>query len=464
MSEIFIRKWSELSGGRWDPKFVSYITKISTKFPLTQLKNLLKSNLMYGANEAGITRIDIRQPRYIRITDIDEFGCLKDEIGVTAKIIEPQYLLQENDILFARSGATVGKTYIHQNIDCKAFFAGYMIKCCIDSNQVLPYFVFLYTQLNIYKEWINAIQRISAQPNINAEEYGQLLIPLPPMQIQQQIIDIMDNAYKVKKDKEQQAQELLDSIDEYLMGELGIILPPKANNNLDSRIFTQKISALSGSRFDPSYHQEYYQDLEKALQRGKYPLMRLKEITNFIASGATPKSKGEDYEENGKYYFLRLVNFAPNLEVDLKNAIFVKEHIYNIDLSRVRVKKGDILFGIAGSIGKIAQYKHDLPAVINQAIAILRFKKNVFNNFALCILSSNIIKNQAARLQRPVAQPNINIQELESLKIPLPPLRVQEQIADEITHRRDRAKNLQQEAKEILESAKMEVEKMILGK
>ncbi|TLD80949.1 restriction endonuclease subunit S [Helicobacter sp. MIT 05-5293] len=465
MSEMFIRKWSELSGERFDAEYYKTTNMAITTYPLKSFVSIRSGKRIPKGETYSNT---ITPYKYLRVEDLDsesldiDIDNLKSIDEHIFKLLS-RYEIHNDEIALSIAG-TIGKIFLFKNSTNNQVI---LTENCVKlqaMNRVLPKFLSIILKTSFLQNQMKRQYIQTTIPKLAIERIKELQIPqIPNKQIQQQIIDIMDNAYKVKKDKEQQAQELLDSIDEYLLGELGITMPQKANNTLDSRIFTQKISALSGSRFDPSYHQKYYQDLEKALQKGKYPLERLKDITNFIASGATPKSKGEDYEENGKYYFLRLVNFTQNLEVDLENVIFVKEHIYNIDLSRVRVKRGDILFGIAGSIGKIAQYNYDLPAVINQAIAILRFKKNVFNDFILCILSSNITKNQTSRLQRPVAQLNINIQELESLKIPLPPLLIQEQIADEITHRRDKAKKLQQEAKEILESAKKEVEKMILG-
>ena len=79
------------------------------------------------------------------------------------------------------------------------------------------------------------------------------------------------------------------------------------------------------------------------------------------------------------------------------------------------------------------------------------------------LLNSNILKYQIKQHQRPTAQPNLNIGELQSLKIPLPPITIQNKIAEHIHNIRDNAKQLKVEAIQDLENAKTEVEKMILG-
>lgn len=457
--KIFLTKWSEISGNRWDPKYINYQKRTKFfRYKPVELKKLILQEPMYGANEPSCERKSIKEPRYIRITDIDEFGNLKDEIGVTAKVIEKKYFLNENDLLFARSGATVGKTYIHKKKDYDCFFAGYLIKFVIDESKVDPNFIFYYTQLDIYKEWVKAIQRTSAQPNINAEEYKNLPIPLPPKTIQRKIIQKMENAYKQKEKAEQKAQELLDSIDDYILKELGIELPKIEEKDIKQRVFIRKWSEVSGNRWDSEYYKKSYKEFEKILKN----FIPISKLTKFIASGSTPKSKDKDYLKNGEYHFLRLVDFNNNLEVELKNSLYVTEEIYNNLLRRVQLRYNDILFGIAGSIGKVAIYKHNQKAVINQAIAILRFKKDINIDYIAFILNSCIVKKQINRLQRPVAQPNLNIDELKSIKIPLPPKKTQDKIANYIQKIREKAKKIKEQALQNFEKTKKEIEKMLL--
>lgn len=468
MSAVFLLSSNELEN-RWDVLYYLHnLTSLlkNTKYEIVSLKNVIKyakSGFASGKQDQSNANDGIIQ---IRPTNLDENGILKFEknIYVPKNLIETRETLQKGEVLFnnTNSQELVGKT-TYFDLDGNYFCSNHITRILCNKKIYPQYLMHL---LNLYqskKIFFNTCTNWNNQSGVGLDLLLSYKIPLPPKQNQQQIIDIMDNAYQVKKDKEQQAKGLLDSIDEYLLDELGIVMPAKSNNTLENRIFMQSFSNISDTRFDPSYHQKYYQDLEKALENGKYSLKTLGKITTLIASGSTPKSKGEDYEKNGKYYFLRLVNFDSNFGIDLQNALFVKEYIYNGELSRVKLKYGDILFGIAGSLGKVAQYNYNFLAVVNQAIAILRFKEDILSEFVLYILYSCIVQYQITRLKRPVAQPNINTQELKSVIIPLPPLAVQEQIVREINKRIERAKTLQQEAKEILESAKKQVENMILG-
>ena len=205
-NKVFIVQRSEIEG-RLDPKMALYNRKVQDSlYPKVKLEDVLVCKPQYGASEPGVPRSSIKEPRYIRITDIDENGLIShDELGATAKIIENKYILCENDILIARSGATVGKAYIHKPALYDCFFAGYLIRFIINTDKALPEYIFTYTQLNAYKEWVNAIQRPSGQPNINSEEYQSLEIPLPNIERQQVIVDVIKSAYLQKKQKESEA-------------------------------------------------------------------------------------------------------------------------------------------------------------------------------------------------------------------------------------------------------------------
>ncbi|EKF9399724.1 restriction endonuclease subunit S [Vibrio cholerae] len=190
-NRIFTAQRKELAGWRFDPEMAQYSKHTRTaKFNISKFKEHLCTAPQYGANERGIERISREIPRYVRITDVNEFGELSTGLGVAAEVAEDKYLLERGDLLFARSGNTVGKTYLHTpNTDEKHIFAGYMIRFRLNSATLLPEYAFSYTLCSAYKEWCRAVQRATGQPNINAEEYKSLLIPIPPLEKQAEIAE-----------------------------------------------------------------------------------------------------------------------------------------------------------------------------------------------------------------------------------------------------------------------------------
>ena len=463
--KIFIIKKSEIDG-RLDPKMALYNQSVQhALYPMVKLKSLLLSKPQYGANEASIIRDNNEQPRYVRITDIDENGLISpDELGATVANLDDKYILNENDIVIARSGATVGKAYIHKHLPYTCVYAGYLIRFIVDSEKILPDYLFAYTQLNTYKEWVNAIQRPSAQPNINAEEYQSLEIPLPNLSKQQEIVDHINEAYTQKQAKETEAQQLLDSIDDYLLKELGITLP-NLKAELTDRVFYVNYSDLS-NRLDPYYSLKYFQESFEAVHFGKYPVVSLKSLTTLITSGITPKSGGDAYVDNrlNGIPFIRSGNINIDGELDFNDLLYIKSDIHNTIMKSSQVRKNDLMIAIVGAtIGQVGIYVFDNEANINQAIALVRLKDGISVEYVKELIKSSIGQLSLNRLKRPVARANINLEEIATIQVVLPPFEVQQKIATQIQSIRQQAKALQAEGKVILEDAKRKVEQMIIG-
>ena len=172
---------------------INWIGEIPDHWDVKRMKYVLSSPLQYGANEMGDDYSD-DIPRYIRITDIAEDNTLKDEgkQSLPWKVAKP-YLLMDGDVLFARSGATVGKTYYYRQEDGVAAFAGYLIKARTNREVVLPRFLY-YTTLGVgYENWKNMVFTQATIQNIGADKYSQLILTVPPVIEQKVIIQHLDS-------------------------------------------------------------------------------------------------------------------------------------------------------------------------------------------------------------------------------------------------------------------------------
>lgn len=212
-AEIFII-WSNEIAARIDPLYhrnISRLKKFKSKYKMITLAEITKEGPQYGANVRAIDGIIGQDTRYIRITDVDPFGNLREDDWKTAEKIQNKYLLSENDLLFARSGATAGKTFIYKDEFGKALFAGYMIRFKLDEQKANPDYIFAFTKTLWYDLWVKTIQRPSGQPNINAEEFKSLQIPLPPLDMQNKIAEEVQNRRAKVRDIQIQAAEILAS-------------------------------------------------------------------------------------------------------------------------------------------------------------------------------------------------------------------------------------------------------------
>lgn len=147
------------------------------KYPFRKLGDVCEPP-EYGANEKAIDGNPNEDYRYIRITDINDDGTLNDDFK-TATTIDEKYILQDGDFLFARTGATVGKTFLYRSSVGKAIYAGYLIRFRPRPEVLRPAFLALVTKSDRYWEWVQRTQVGAGQPGINSQLYSALEIPLP---------------------------------------------------------------------------------------------------------------------------------------------------------------------------------------------------------------------------------------------------------------------------------------------
>uniref|UniRef100_UPI004026FBCB restriction endonuclease subunit S n=1 Tax=Segatella hominis TaxID=2518605 RepID=UPI004026FBCB len=193
---------------------VEWIGKIPASWDVVHLKRILRERMQYGANEPAESD-DTTYPRYIRITDITANGELRPE---TFKSLEPStakdYLLDKGDVLFARSGATVGKTFLF-NADIKACYAGYLIKASCDKRRMLPEYLYYYTQSGAYECWKNSVFIQSTIQNIGADKYQMMYIPVPSKDEQKQIVEYTMRKSQIFDAAISKAQHQVELLQEY---------------------------------------------------------------------------------------------------------------------------------------------------------------------------------------------------------------------------------------------------------
>jgi len=145
--------------------------------------------LTYGMNAAAI-KFDGKN-KYIRITDIDDKShrYVADEFVSPDGELDDKYLVSENDILLARTGASVGKSYIYDKKDGKLYYAGFLIKAHVKSG--IGKIIFYQTLTDRYNKWVKVMSVRSGQPGINANEYSDFMVFVPSLPEQQKIADFL---------------------------------------------------------------------------------------------------------------------------------------------------------------------------------------------------------------------------------------------------------------------------------
>ena len=149
------------------------------KFRTSLLRELSHGDGTYGI-PASACDFNIKLPTYLRITDINDdgtldFGNLKSLNDVNSN----KYSLNENDIVFARTGASTGRNYFYKKSDGDFVYAGYLIKFSIDPAKIYPEYIKYFCQSQFYYDWVHSHTKGSTRGNINATTFGSLPITYP---------------------------------------------------------------------------------------------------------------------------------------------------------------------------------------------------------------------------------------------------------------------------------------------
>ena len=175
---------------------IEWIGEIPEGWEVNRLKFLKKGSLMYGANEIGELKSSTNI-RYVRITDFDSNGDLRN---ANPKFLDydiaKEFLLEDGDVLLARSGATVGKSFIYRKKWGKACFAGYLIKFRSNKNIFDHNFFYFYAQSKNYWNYVNSVRIQATIENVSADKYSNLPVIVPPIDEQEQIVEFLDKQRK----------------------------------------------------------------------------------------------------------------------------------------------------------------------------------------------------------------------------------------------------------------------------
>jgi type I restriction enzyme S subunit len=192
---------------------------IPEEWEISALGKCLISRPSYGINAPAVPYSD-RLPVYIRITDISEQGRFSPDAQVSVKSeLSGNYNLSEGDIVLARTGASVGKSYQYKPSDGPLVYAGFLIRVRPDTQRLLPDFLAAYVTTGSYWRWVRLMSMRSGQPGINGNEYSQIPVPRPPIPEQRAIaaalsdvdalLDGLDRLISKKRDLKQAGMQQL---------------------------------------------------------------------------------------------------------------------------------------------------------------------------------------------------------------------------------------------------------------
>ena len=420
----------------------------------------IAQTIQYGYNAPALEHGVIKM---VRISDIQENCVLWDNVPyclIDENDIDT-YLLKVNDILFARTGGTVGKSFLVEEVPEKAIYAGYLIRTRY-SSLLNPRYMKSFMESQLYWEQLKNGTIATAQPNCNGKTLAKMLLPIPPTKEQDRIVkkltqlsSFLDN-YGLCQDRlnllnEEIKEQLKKSIlQEAIQGKLVTQLAKEGTaQDLLEQIKKEKLnlvkegklkkSALATSvifRGDDNKYWEKSGDsivcIDEEIPFGipsSWSWCRLGNIASVKGGKRIPVGEKLTTENTGHMY-IRVADMKENT-VKTDDIHYISESIYQ-KIKSYTISTEDLYITVAGTIGSVGE----IPKVFDNANLTENADKIVFRGickkFLMHCLLSNFVQSQIKKCTTKVGQPKLAIVRIEDLLIPLPPIKEQYRIVHKI--------------------------------
>ena len=344
---------------------------IPKDWKIVSVGQLLLSPPSYGVNAPAVP-YDSRLPTYLRITDITKNGKFSEVSKVSVEHPATElYALEPGDLVVARTGASVGKSYLYDSEDGRLVYAGFLIRLSPDPERLVSKFLSFYANTSSYWSWVKVNSMRSGQPGINGREYAILPIPLPPTLAEQEAI----------AEALSDADALIESLEQLITKKRQI-----------KKGAMQEL--LTGKKRLPGFS-------------GEWNVKRLGEIS-AIAMGRTPSRNNTAFWGRG-HIWLSIADLHSKIVEDSREQI--------TDLAAAGmpcVPKGTLLMSFKLSIGRLCFAGCDL--FTNEAIcSFLNLKVNAdYLYYALCRIDFSIYGKQAVKGY------TLNSESLKMVEVSLP--------------------------------------------
>ncbi|MTI31690.1 restriction endonuclease subunit S [Xanthovirga aplysinae] len=428
---------------------IEWIGEIPSHWEVKRLKHLVEEPLKYGANESANDE-NPANPRYIRITDFGKDGNLRNDTFKSLPLeIAKDYLLKEGDLLFARSGATVGKTFLFKGFSGDACFAGYLIKASVKKNLINSSFLAYLTKSNFYENWKKSIFQQATIQNIGADKYNNLMVPVPKdCHESTSIANYLDHKSQEIDSLIAKKQQLITLYQE----EKTATINQAVTKGLDPNV-PMKDSGIEWLEEIPS-HWEVKKFKRVSYMKGRIGWQGLKQ--------------SEFSEDKNLPYLITGMNFKDG-KIRWNEVYHISEERYN-EAPEIQLQVGDVLMTKDGTIGKLL-FVGDLPnkASLNSHLLVFRaLEKSYYPKFLYYQLQSENFKIHVELTKTGTTFYGISQEAVGKYKILLPPYHEQKEITkslEETLHEFENLISKTQKEIELLKEYKTAfISEVVLGK
>ena len=402
----------------------------------------LSDSIQYGYNAPALESGRIKM---VRISDIHDNKIEWTKVPycqITENEI-PTYLLQKNDILFARTGGTVGKSYLVGDVATEAVYAGYLIRTRYNFNLLSPQYLKFFMESSLYWEQLREGTIATAQPNCNGKTLGKMLLPLPPLAEQKRIVAKLEQVLPLAEEYGA-AQEQLDKLNRELPEALkksilqeavqGKLVPQNPKDEpasvLLAKIRKEKEALVKQGKLKKKDLESTPIDDEEIPFEipDSWTWCRLGDIVSKLVDGDHNPPSGIAGKTDYMMLSSRNINF--DKLVDLDNARYLEADVFAKENERTDATIGDILFTSVGTIGRSCVLKENVNICFQRSVTVMT--TYVYNEYLKRYFDSPFYQNYANEHAVGTAQRGFYLKEMEQSLIALPPLAEQKRIVTKL--------------------------------
>lgn len=477
-NKVFFKTWGQIDE-RLDPAFYLNIMLLNKNIVLKSAHPISTFKQKVNMQRGRFGHRPRNDPRYyngvypfIQTGNVVKASTTNEKIEFTQTLNElglSTSRLFDEKVVVITIAANIGYTAI---LDYPACFPDSLVALTSKDNSLTLEYLNVYVRF--IREYIENLAPQAAQKNINLKQLSKLPIIIPDMDTQKLVISIMEKAYTEKTQKEKQAQALLDSINDYLLQELHIVMPPEEENTLKSRMFYVTSSKLIGNRFDPRKYTAKYHRLFLSIESSSFRKGSLRDIILSDVSGNWGLDEKETEDKLISCLTIRATEFDNKYNLNLENnRVKYRKYRPNI-VEKIALNPEEILLEKSGGsddqpVGRVAFIDEELlngnimtysnfihKIIIDETKAYPRY---VFEYLRLMhnIKATEVMQTQTNGIR------NLIMGEYFGQTILLPDIDTQILIANNASRMRKNAMQLEIDANDIQNKANALVGKILLG-
>ena len=381
----------------------------------------VSSEILYGVSESAK---ETGKYKLLRITDIQDDQVNWDSVPFTdfPEDKVSNYILKNGDIVFARTGATVGKSYLIENLNIESIYASYLIRIRTSLLLNPRYMKYYFGSLTYWNQITDKSSGIG-QPNVNGTSLANLYIPIPPYNEQERILPVIEKVFMLIDSLENDKDKLenLIKVAKSKILDLAIHgkLVPQDSNDEPAEELLKRIATSDNRPYKKIDEDEALFDIPES-----WSWCTLGEIYTHTTGKALKKTNNKGT--------LRKYITTSNLYWNSFDFTEVREMYFTDDeLEKCTIKKGDLILCNGGDVGRAAIWNYDYDICYQNHVSRLRPKnKNINNSFFLYVIM--IYKQQGILNGKGVGIISLSASDLLSAVVPLPPYSEQNRIVEKI--------------------------------